>query len=111
MMAVLEEDVLKPTPRPKNSASINSDDWPTFYLSKGSVVSQKDGEPVSLLSAHKSHPVKVTGILRVPDDARHLGKGLGENYVYVLNYWLCSARSQLYEETHRAVECHKLRVC
>ena len=73
-MAVSEEAVLKPLVKPKNTALINSDDWPTFSLRKGKVVSQHNGEPVSLLSAHKGHPVKVTGqLLEIEDDLQPLG--------------------------------------
>ena len=76
-MAVPEEALLKPIVKPKNPALINSDDWPTFSLRKGKVVSQDNGEPVSLLSAHKYHPVKVTGyLLEIEDDLQHLGKHL-----------------------------------
>lgn len=73
-MAVPEEAVIKPTFKPKNPALINTDDWPTFSLRKGKVVSQESGEPVSLLSAHKDHPVKVTGyLLEIEEDLQHLG--------------------------------------
>ena len=73
-MAVLEEAVLKPLIKPKNPALINSDDWPIFSLRKGKVVSQDNGKPVSLLSAHKDHPVKVTGqLLEIEDDLQSLG--------------------------------------
>lgn len=58
-MATLEEDVLKP----RDPALRNSDEWPTFNLKKISVTSSKTGEQVSLLSAHKAHPVIVSGKL------------------------------------------------
>ncbi len=79
-MAVPEEAVLKPTFKPKNPALINTDDWPTFSLGKGKVVSQNSGKPVSLLSAHKEHPVKVTGsLLDVEDELQHLGEACERN--------------------------------
>lgn len=62
-MANLEEDVLKP----KDPSLRNSDEWPTFNLKKITVVSQKTGELCSLLAAHKSHPVTVSGKLEKVD--------------------------------------------
>lgn len=58
-MAISEEDVLEP----KDPSLCNSDEWPTFNLKKISVTSSKTGEQVSLLSAHKGHPVVVLGRL------------------------------------------------
>lgn len=58
-MAILEEDVLKP----RDPALHNSDEWPTFNLKKISVTSSRTGEQVSLLSAHRAHPVIVSGKL------------------------------------------------
>ena len=76
-MAIPEESVLKPLVKPKDPAFINSDDWPTFCLRKGKVVSQDNGEMVSLLSAHKGHPVKVTGqLLEIEDDLQPLSTQL-----------------------------------
>lgn len=58
-MAILEEDVLKP----KDPSLRNSDEWPTFNFKKINVTSSKTGEQASLLSAHKGHPVTVSGKL------------------------------------------------
>lgn len=69
-MAISEEDVLKP----KDPSLRNSDEWPTFNLKKISVTSSKTGEQVSLLSAHKGHPVVVSGKLdKVDRDLLPLG--------------------------------------
>ena len=72
--AVPEGSFLKPLSKPKDPALINSDDWPIFALKKVKVVSQQTGELVSLLSAHKDNPVKVTGqLLEIDDVNQHLG--------------------------------------
>lgn len=63
-MAIPEDDILKP----KDPSLHNSDDWPTFNLKKISVTSSKTGEQVSLLSAHKGHPVIVSGKLEKVDN-------------------------------------------
>ena len=69
-MLIAEEKVL----RPKDAAKIDSDSWPEFGLTKTKVTSQKTGDLVSLLAAHKSHPVKVQGFLdKVDDDQIRLG--------------------------------------
>ena len=69
-MAFLEEDVLKP----KDPSLHNSDEWPTFNLKKISVTSSETGEQASLLSAHKGHPVTVSGKLeKVDSDLLPLG--------------------------------------
>ena len=69
-MANLEEDVLKP----KDPSLRNSDEWPTFNLKKITVASQKTGELCSLLTAHKGHPVTVSGKLeKVDSDLLPLG--------------------------------------
>ena len=75
-MAILEEDVLKP----RDPTLRNSDEWPTFNLKKISVTSSKTGEQVSLLSAHKAHPVIVSGKLdKVDSELLPLGT------MYLLN--------------------------
>lgn len=53
---------------PKDPSLTNSDLWPEFSLSKVKVTSQKDGQLVSLLSAHAGLPVKVSGQLEEVDD-------------------------------------------
>ena len=69
-----EEVFLKPLAKPKPPALSNSDDWPIFSIKKVKVVSQDTGELVSLLSAQKGHPVKVTGQLcEIDDEYQHRG--------------------------------------
>lgn len=69
-MAILEEDVLKP----KDPSLRNSDEWPTFNFKKINVTSSKTGEQASLLSAHKGHPVTVSGKLdKIDSDLLPLG--------------------------------------
>jgi len=63
-MPVSEESILKP--RPPNLH--NSDDWPAFSLGKVTITSQLNGEQVSLLSAHKGNPLKVSGRLVEVED-------------------------------------------
>lgn len=63
-MSVPEGDVL----RPRDPKVLRSDDWPEFSIAKVNVVSQSTGKPVSLLSAHKDNPVKVTGRLEEVED-------------------------------------------
>ena len=63
-MSVPEGHVLEP----RDPNIERSDDWPEFSIAKVNVVSQSTGKPVSLLSAHKDHPVKVTGRLEEVDD-------------------------------------------
>lgn len=62
--------------RPKDAAiKGDSDSWPEFGLTKIKITSQDTGDLVSLLTAHKTHPVKVEGFLdEVDDDQIHLGK-------------------------------------
>lgn len=93
-MVVPEDAILKPVFKPKNPALINPDDWPTFSLRKGNVVSQGSGQPVSLLSARKDHPVKVTGyLLDIEDDLQHLGKASNNlNFIYLLNIFRHSSK-------------------
>ena len=70
-MAVPEKTVLKP----KDPILVNSDEWATFSIRKVKVVSQDNGELASLLSAHKDHPVKVTGQLQeIEEDYQHLSR-------------------------------------
>lgn len=63
-MSVPESHVLKP----RDPKILRSDDWPDFSIAKVNVVSQSTGQPVSLLSAHKDNPVKVTGRLEEVED-------------------------------------------
>ena len=58
-MALLEEEAIKQ----KDPLLRNSDEWPTFNLKNIRVISSQTGEQVSLLSAHKAHPVIVLGKL------------------------------------------------
>ncbi|KAI4135975.1 MAG: hypothetical protein LQ347_000207 [Umbilicaria vellea] len=60
--------------RPKDAAiKGDSDSWPEFGLTKTKITSQDTGDLVSLLTAHKTHPVKVEGFLdEVDDDQIHL---------------------------------------
>lgn len=68
-MPVSEESVLEP----KDPSIENCDDWPTYSLKNIKVLDQLTGLPVSLLTAHKSHPVKVIGHLEaIDDDKSHL---------------------------------------
>lgn len=68
-MPVSEESVLKP----KDPSIENWDDWPTYSLKNIKVFDQVTGLPVSLFTAHKSHPVKVIGHLEaIDDDQSHL---------------------------------------
>ena len=69
-MTTSEQDILLPL----KSSDKNPDDWPEFKLTKVNVTVPKQGRAVSLLSAHHSNPVKVTGKLAVIDnDKAHLG--------------------------------------
>lgn len=69
-MTFSELDVLEP----KDPSIENWDDWPTYSLRKTSIISQKTGESISLLKAHKDHAVKITGYLETIDsDQSHLG--------------------------------------
>ncbi|KAG8530350.1 uncharacterized protein KY384_004852 [Bacidia gigantensis] len=66
----LQEDAVL---QPKDIGLKCSDDWPTFYLTKANITSVATGEPVSLLSAHKGNPVKVSGRLEeVDEELAHL---------------------------------------
>jgi hypothetical protein len=56
-MPTPETDVLKPI----DSSITNSDDWEIFTLNNAQVVHEKNGKPVSLLSAYADTPLKVTG--------------------------------------------------
>ena len=68
-MTVPEESVLQPRLR----SFEHSDDWPNFSLSRFNVTSQQTGQQVSLLSANKAHPVRVTGrVDSVDDEWKHL---------------------------------------
>ncbi|KAL6721571.1 hypothetical protein ACLMJK_000675 [Lecanora helva] len=63
-MSVREDAVLQPL-----KASIkNPDDWPEFGLNHINITSLKTGRNVSLLSAHKDHPLRVVGRLGLIDD-------------------------------------------
>lgn len=69
-MTVSEESVLEP----KDPSIENCDDWPIYSLKNIKVHDKLTGLPVSLLTAHKSHPVKVIGHLEtVDEDKLHLG--------------------------------------
>ncbi|KAL9131829.1 MAG: hypothetical protein Q9217_000356 [Psora testacea] len=63
-MRVSENHVLQP----RDSSCQSSDNWPQFALNQVKVISQRTGDPISLLSAHKGNPVKVTGQLEEVDD-------------------------------------------
>jgi hypothetical protein len=68
-MPISELDVLEP----KDPSIRNWDDWPTYVLRKTNIISQKTGEPTSLLKAHRDHAVKITGYLETIDsDQSHL---------------------------------------
>lgn len=68
-MPVSEVSVLKP----KDPSIEDWDDWPTYSLKNIKVIDQVTGLPVSLFTAHKSHPVKVIGHLEaIDDDQSHL---------------------------------------
>lgn len=71
-MLIAEGKVL----RPKDEAiKGDSDSWPEFGLTKINITSQETGNLVSLLTAHKTHRVKVEGFLEeVEDDQIHLGE-------------------------------------
>lgn len=62
-MAVSETKLL----RQKDPKIKNSDDWPSYTLTKAKVLSKATGELVSLLAAHSSHAVKVLGSLEAVD--------------------------------------------
>lgn len=69
-MPVSEESVLEP----KDPSIENWDDWPTYSLKNIRVFNPLTALPVSLFTAHKSHPVKVIGHLEtIDDDKSHLG--------------------------------------
>ena len=69
-MPIPEDVVLEP----KDPSIKDWDDWPTYSLRKIKVSSQQTGEPVSLLRAHKDHPVNVIGHLEpVDSEQSHLG--------------------------------------
>ena len=73
VMAVSEETVLEP----KSGSLVNTDDWASFSIAKVSVVSKENGQLISLLSANKDNPVKVTGRLQeVEEKHQHLGTQL-----------------------------------
>ena len=66
---VSEESVLQP----RSPSFEHSDDWPTFNLTKINITSQRTGQQVSLLSANKSQPVKVSGRLeKIDEEWKHL---------------------------------------
>lgn len=71
-MLIAEEKVL----RLKDAAlKGDSDAWPEFGLAKIKITSQETGDLASLLTAHRTHPVKVEGFLdEVDEDQLHLGK-------------------------------------
>lgn len=69
-MLITEDAILKP----KDPRLKNSDDWPNFLLKNVNITNQQTGQQVSLLSAHKGNPVRVTGQLdEVEDEYRSLG--------------------------------------
>ena len=62
-MALLEEQVLEA----KDPRIEDSDNWPSYTLKRTKVLSQKTGDPSSLLEANIDNPVQVLGVLDDPD--------------------------------------------
>ena len=80
-MLVREDAVLEP----KDPSIENCDDWPTYSLRKIKITSHVTGEPVSLLKAHKDHPVKVVGYLEpIDSEQSHLGIAISSRYLLAI---------------------------
>ena len=67
-----EGDFLKPL---DPAIREDTDAWPEFVLKNVKVVSQRTGEPASLLAAHGKNLVRVEGVLEeIDDDIAHLSR-------------------------------------
>lgn len=80
-MPVSEESVLEP----KDPSIEDWDDWPTYSLKNIKVFDPLSALPVSLFTAHKSHPVTVIGHLEtIEDDQSHLSNNSSLKSCYSL---------------------------
>lgn len=105
-MPVSEESVLKP----KDPSIENWDDWPTYSLKNIKVLEQLTALPVSLFTAHKSHPVKVIGHLEtIDDDQSHLSNICSSRSMSVAHSRCHSPRPQIQIKDHWAHGHNHLR--